>query len=240
MSNTITERKHRNKYKGKVFPERFALLLESRAADGITYSMATVGEKLGITRQAIGSWKNGVTAPTVPALISFAKLYDVSVDWLLGLSDIRSTDENVKTAAAVIGVKDDDTVHAISRIFAALSYSDSHQDMPDTQSDIDYQIFVEAIIQSDYFYRMIVDGYVEFIDNGIDAQMKAPDFKPIELTPDNFGSTAYEAHALITHNAYWAAVSTIENIIRYANEQPTLANLLKWKAASTNPGGITK
>ena len=58
-------------------------LIRMRKAKGL--SQIAVAERLGISRQAISRWETGFSTPSTENLRNLAKLYDVSVDELLGL-----------------------------------------------------------------------------------------------------------------------------------------------------------
>ncbi len=95
MSNKVKKNKPYNKHNGQDFSDRLNSLLQTKAKDGKEYSMTTLGEKIGVTRQAISQWKNNVTMPTVPALIDIANLYDVTTDYLVGRTNVQNTDEGL-------------------------------------------------------------------------------------------------------------------------------------------------
>lgn len=47
-----------------------------------------IADLLGTTRQQIGKWENGVQMMGVDKYIKLAEYYNVSVDYILGLTDI--------------------------------------------------------------------------------------------------------------------------------------------------------
>lgn len=51
-----------------------------------------VAELLRITKGALSLYENGMRQPSLDMLIVFARFYKVSTDYLLGLSDTRTTD----------------------------------------------------------------------------------------------------------------------------------------------------
>lgn len=51
---------------------------------GLGLSQETLGEKLGVSRQAIYKWEADQSLPEVDKLIGLSRLYNVSVGWLLG------------------------------------------------------------------------------------------------------------------------------------------------------------
>lgn len=60
-------------------------LKESRVTAGL--KLKDAAEKLNITVQSVLRYENGSREPSLETLITFCKLYDVSADYILGLSD---------------------------------------------------------------------------------------------------------------------------------------------------------
>lgn len=59
-----------------------------------------LGEIFGLSPSAIGSYERGLREPMYPILVSFAKYFGVSTDYMLGASDERLTlDEYVSLNA---------------------------------------------------------------------------------------------------------------------------------------------
>lgn len=56
-------------------------LIDCRKAAGL--SQTELAEKLGLSRQAISKWETGTVVPTAENLYALAKLYHVSLDWLV-------------------------------------------------------------------------------------------------------------------------------------------------------------
>ena len=57
---------------------------------GLTQSEAA--EKLGVSRQTFNNWLNGQNQPDYSYLIQISKLFGVSCDYLLGVSDVKTLD----------------------------------------------------------------------------------------------------------------------------------------------------
>lgn len=58
------------------------ILLELRSRHEL--SQEALAEKLHVTRQAVSRWENGETVPNIDTLKVLSKLYDVSINTLLG------------------------------------------------------------------------------------------------------------------------------------------------------------
>ena len=46
-----------------------------------------LAQKLGVSKGIISLWENGLREPTMNSLIGMAKFFDVSIDYLVGLSN---------------------------------------------------------------------------------------------------------------------------------------------------------
>ena len=60
-------------------------LKEVREQSGV--SQKKIAEYLGITRSAYSNYEQGIREPSYDILIKLAKLYDVTTDYLLGMTD---------------------------------------------------------------------------------------------------------------------------------------------------------
>lgn len=67
-----------------VFGDRLGELMNERAVTD-----KEVGVKTGLSRSNIGIWRRGEAMPNSQKLIVLCRYFDVSSDWLLGLSNIR-------------------------------------------------------------------------------------------------------------------------------------------------------
>ena len=64
-------------------------------------------EILGVkSRQSVTGYIDGSTAPTADKIVAIAKAYNVSADWLLGLSDVRSPDMDVQAVCRFTGLSE--------------------------------------------------------------------------------------------------------------------------------------
>jgi len=60
---------------------------------------------LKVTRQSVSNYSNGLYPPS-ETLLDIAKEFEVSADYLLGLSDIKSVNADLQSAAAYLGVSE--------------------------------------------------------------------------------------------------------------------------------------
>lgn len=64
------------------FAER---LKELRIEKGITQDK--LAEETGLSQAALANWENGKRSPSAGAIITLAKYFNVSTDYLLGITD---------------------------------------------------------------------------------------------------------------------------------------------------------
>lgn len=65
-----------------------------------------LAEAVGVSRQAVGQWQNGNTVPDILDFQKVADYYNVSADYLLGRSESRSNDKDLKDVADYLGISD--------------------------------------------------------------------------------------------------------------------------------------
>lgn len=67
-------------------------------------SQKQLADALGITRQSISQYCDGSSQPALNKLISIADYFGVSIDYLLGRSDVRAIDPRLQTVALQTGL----------------------------------------------------------------------------------------------------------------------------------------
>ncbi len=72
------------RHKGDIFMKR---LKELREENGI--SQQKLADEFHISQQSIWKYENGLSEPDIKTLMQFADFFDVSVDYLIGVSDIK-------------------------------------------------------------------------------------------------------------------------------------------------------
>lgn len=80
------------------------------------YSQEQLAEELGISRQAVSKWERAESSPDTDNLICLAKLYNVSLDYLL------STDESLEDIKEQKVTEEDDPIAAIAIFVIIIAY----------------------------------------------------------------------------------------------------------------------
>jgi transcriptional regulator with XRE-family HTH domain len=53
------------------------------------YTQEDLSKFLNLTRSAIGNYELGINEPSLDTMVAIANLYGVSLDWLMGRTDLR-------------------------------------------------------------------------------------------------------------------------------------------------------
>lgn len=95
-----------DKYFG-VFPTRLRGLIESRKT-----TITALANVLKISRQSVSQYQDGTGQPNVDKLCKIAQHFNVSTDYLVGLSSIPSTNNDTRDICEKTGLSE----HTISRL----------------------------------------------------------------------------------------------------------------------------
>lgn len=85
----------------RVFSDRLSLLMKERKL-----TQQILADGLGIKRQTVSLYMTGQSMPDAEQLKKIAIFFDVSADWLLGLSDIRTLDIDIKKVCECTGLSE--------------------------------------------------------------------------------------------------------------------------------------
>lgn len=94
--NTSNDRYH------DAFPTALRDLMRSKKVN-----QETLANELGFSRQTISQYCSGASDPGLNTLVKIAKYFDVSTDYLLGVSDVKSTDTDLKAVCEYTGLSED-------------------------------------------------------------------------------------------------------------------------------------
>ena len=83
MNKVSVEEKNTQKSKTKI---QFGLTLK-RIRETEKISQAELAKKLGVSTSAVGMWESGKNSPTVEILLELSKIFNVTVDCLLGTKE---------------------------------------------------------------------------------------------------------------------------------------------------------
>lgn len=89
-----------------VFPKRLSEIMKERGENQTTLAEKITKQYLTIQRQTISLYMNGQSKPDTERLTAIAKTLDVSADWLLGLSEAKSTDNDLRSICDYTGLSE--------------------------------------------------------------------------------------------------------------------------------------
>ena len=116
----------------EIFPVRLRALMDRAPKT----TQQTLADYIGITRQAVGHYQTGQSSPDWKILSKIAKFFNVSSDYLIGISDIQSQDKGVQAACSYLELPEE-SIGAIRRLI-------------DIGEDFDYQEAHPEIARSFY------------------------------------------------------------------------------------------
>ena len=78
--------------------DSFSLRLKNLRAES-KISQSALGQMIGISQQTVAKWEKGLATPNPETVGKLAQIFDVSADFLLGISDRKSNEsEDIKFA----------------------------------------------------------------------------------------------------------------------------------------------
>ena len=141
----------------KPLPTRLrACFREAKTKDKITQD--TLADILGVSRQALSAYLNGGSVPDAESLAKMARYFDVSTDYLLGLSDFKSVNKDMQNAFLCTGLNEE----AIQSLFLMIQNDKADIMMPYT-TEADYYAdsklitrhsILNIILSNQHFYEI--------------------------------------------------------------------------------------
>ena len=90
-----------NELYNKPFPSALRELMRERNT-----TQQELAKVLGRTRQSVSYYCDGSSSPDWETIAAIAKFYSVSSDWLLGLTDVRSTNADIHAVCEFTGLSE--------------------------------------------------------------------------------------------------------------------------------------
>ena len=131
-----------------IFKERF------RELQG-EMSNTEFADFLGMSRQTVGFYLNGNRVPDIIGLEQIARKCNVSADWLIGLSNVKSFDGDVKSASNYLELSED-AVLSLKRI-SANNIMDYFGQIQDLEDHVYPANGMSDLFSSDAFFRAVLD-----------------------------------------------------------------------------------
>lgn len=127
--------------KNMYFPKKLKELRNER-----DLTQQEVANLIGVTKSSIGLYEIGDTIPDIKTLYKLTDLFEVSADYLIGKTDVRSTNKDVAGICNITGLSERVILH-LSRY---LTYSSKSI------------VFLNYLLESDSFWTML--DYIDHLE----------------------------------------------------------------------------
>lgn len=124
-------------------------------------SLKKTAEDLGVTAQSLSLYENGMRTINIDLLRKVAQYFEVSSDYLIGLSDVATTDTELKAVCDYTGL-DERAVGRLRQFNVRSSEKEYARQFPKTTDEC-YKHCINIFI-GDYLDEFLT----EILDNGID------------------------------------------------------------------------
>ena len=177
MKSEVNKKGRKVKEKGydSIFAKRLRELLSVKEERGFTLS--SMADEIKIARQTLSKYRNGDTNPDIDVLKKIATYFNVSADYLIGVSDVASLDADLKSSCKYTGL----TELAVKKLHE-LKYNNNN----DNYSNYPCSEIASLIISDDKFVEEVsryicYDKYKVEIKVPIDGIIDISD-KPIKIS----------------------------------------------------------
>jgi transcriptional regulator with XRE-family HTH domain len=138
--------KTKSSTENQTFLERFRDLFNKKGC-----SQVELADAIGSYRTTVASWLDGKSAPNAYMAKALEDYFSVSADYLLCISNTRSSDVNVKAAMEYTGL----TEEAVERLQGGFDYPEYYEIDIDAAEKEENRRVVSALITSHEFENMI-------------------------------------------------------------------------------------
>lgn len=189
MADNASKTKQASTYKGynNIIAVRIRELMKSSGT-----TQQELAEKTGCSRQAIAQYADGSNAPNIDKLVSIAKYFDVSLDYLVGLSNARTADKDIQYICDYTGLseKSIDVLHKIALQVNGNLISDKRKEKADKLKlyiDNPLDFLSKEDLEND---RLLFEQYKKDINR--DSNIPVNNFRKSILNNDFLGFLTYD------------------------------------------------
>lgn len=129
------------------FPTILRALMEERKV-----TQQKIAEICSVKPQSVSQWRNGETRPDILSLAKIAKHFGVSTDYLLGLTDVKTTDTATKELCGTLGLSE----NAVSLLQNKIPL---YFDFPEIS---DSQLYVAQTVAT---LNALISDHIEYLTN---------------------------------------------------------------------------
>ena len=140
--------------------ERLKELREARKM-----SQEEIADILGVKRQIISYYETDTRRPNVNDLIKLAQTFETTVDYLLGLSDVKTTETNLKAICEYTGLSETTidhlrTNHTAARIVNVIVENSACENWSIWNQERGILPFIADILENNAPVESVIDGTI--------------------------------------------------------------------------------
>lgn len=154
-----------------------------------------IATALGVSTVAIGQYYNGDTLPSIENLIKIADYFNVSTDYLLGRTDIKTRDTDLKTVCEYMGISEQ-----------TVWFLHCQNEIDDISDNLKFVKLTESIINH-HFYT----DFLSCLDTYFDIKFKAE--KDTNIENDSIHKYIFSQNELFSEKM----LKEISRITQYEN-----------------------
>lgn len=149
-----------------------------------------IAGKVGVERATVGYWLSGKITPNSTTLQMIAKAYNVSVNWLIGNTDIKSADPNITTVSSFTGLSEE-AVNCIIELQETAK-----------RENIDFIKYLDLLLTNPEIDRLLVAIHQYLIRRQVCDMIKQKFIQIVKnYDPENNYDNAVKLAAAITNDA---------------------------------------
>lgn len=145
-------------YNGK-FASRLREIMENGINGKGGFTQEEIAEVMGVKRQAVSQYCNGVTVPTIDKLEKLADYLKVTTDYLLGRTDVKSQDIDVRTMSEKLGLSEEVLIkikHYIDPDYPIyVEVRDSDEEGAFSVSDYNMSDVINMVMENSLFFALL-------------------------------------------------------------------------------------
>ena len=197
MADNASKTKQASTYKGynNIIAVRIRELMKSSGT-----TQQELAENTGCSRQAIAQYADGSNAPNIDKLVSIAKYFDVSLDYLVGLSNARTADKDIQYICDYTGLnsKTIDELHSTLEMSQTGTTTDSSIVIDETNIKETAAAIVGSVKSScknflDCINEFILDFNIQEMTDNISVYLELT--KKLEIIKEQAG-----VHSILNSN----------------------------------------
>lgn len=189
-----------------------------------------LGKIFQVKRETVSYWEHGYREIKASQLVELAKFFDVSTDYLLGVSDIKDYDVDLKAASQYLGISEKATRDLRENISMMFEFKSFYGDYDKRLLEAYTHKTIDSFFSTDIeFFRKLI-GQIVTIRELQDMDIIRKQGMKIAY-PENKYNEKIEYEEFVTNKLVWNGIKDISESIGivysfqdYLNEQRELSN----------------